>query len=405
MKNFFGNIKWSQILAGALAAVTSFLFMNKIGIAGSVIGAAVASIVTALATQIYQDVLKASQQTMQKIAGTDEDSEDSEGSETGDGEGEGKGKGKGASERKPRAAVGVVDPYGAQMQAREAQDADLAENLEKTTVAGAGSATGIDATGVKDEDFAGFTSVTETAPTQVLPAAMRDAAVEASLDAEPSPMQQRRAISSGAGAGSEKRGSGHASGTLGESGNSGKSAKPGAKQLSPKAKMFIVALVCSLLAVLLTAVIISIATAGEGLGAKPAVVQQQTQTPYQDVPSTDDYETRTPLDDETATDDSSDDASATASASASSTDEATESPSASTSASASPSASSSASPTKEATKEPASSSSPTSDSTASASPTSSASPSAADDSTAGNDSNTTTNCSHSTSGRVDSRCA
>lgn len=400
MKNFFGNIKWSQILAGALAAVTSFLFMNKIGIAGSVIGAAVASIVTALATQIYQDVLKASQQTMQKIAGTDEDSEDSEGSETGDGEGEGKGKG--ASERKPRAAVGVVDPYGAQMQAREAQDADLAENLEKTTVAGAGSATGIDATGVKDEDFAGFTSVTETAPTQVLPAAMRDAAVEASLDAEPSPMQQRRAISSGAGAGSEKHGSGHASS---KSGNSSKSAKSGAKQLSPKAKMFIVALVCSLLAVLLTAVIISIATAGEGLGAKPAVVQQQTQTPYQDVPSTDDYETRTPLDDETATDDSSDDASATASASASSTDEATESPSASTSASASPSASSSASPTKEATKEPASSSSPTSDSTASASPTSSASPSAADDSTAGNDSNTTTNCSHSTSGRVDSRCA
>ena len=70
MKNFFGNIKWAQILAGALAAVTSFLLMNQIGIAGSLIGAGVASIVTALATQIYQSVIDESHDKMrEQLAG------------------------------------------------------------------------------------------------------------------------------------------------------------------------------------------------------------------------------------------------------------------------------------------------------------------------------------------------
>lgn len=65
MRNFFKGISFSSICAGALAAVTSFLFSAKIGIAGSVIGVATGSIVSAVATQVYKNVLKASGEKIQ----------------------------------------------------------------------------------------------------------------------------------------------------------------------------------------------------------------------------------------------------------------------------------------------------------------------------------------------------
>ncbi|MCH4209247.1 hypothetical protein [Bifidobacterium sp.] len=67
MRNFFKGISWSQIGAGALAAVTSFLLSAKIGIAGSVIGVAIGSMVSAVASQIYQNVLKASSKKIQDV--------------------------------------------------------------------------------------------------------------------------------------------------------------------------------------------------------------------------------------------------------------------------------------------------------------------------------------------------
>jgi len=54
VKKFFEGLSISPIVAGALAAVTSFLLASKIGIAGSVIGAAASYIVSAVATNIYQ---------------------------------------------------------------------------------------------------------------------------------------------------------------------------------------------------------------------------------------------------------------------------------------------------------------------------------------------------------------
>ncbi|KFI73881.1 hypothetical protein [Bifidobacterium mongoliense] len=65
MKNFFKGISFSQIGAGALAAVTSFLLSARIGLAGSVIGVAIGSIVSAISSQIYQNVLKASSKKIQ----------------------------------------------------------------------------------------------------------------------------------------------------------------------------------------------------------------------------------------------------------------------------------------------------------------------------------------------------
>ena len=73
MKKFFEGLSISSIVAGALAAVTSFLLASKIGISGSVIGAAASYIVSAVATNIYQNVLQASGEKLQSVGSTDDD--------------------------------------------------------------------------------------------------------------------------------------------------------------------------------------------------------------------------------------------------------------------------------------------------------------------------------------------
>lgn len=74
MKNFFHDISWAQIAAGALAAMTSFWLAAKIGVAGSIIGVAIGSIVSAVASQIYKNVLEASGQKFQEtVIGGDDD--------------------------------------------------------------------------------------------------------------------------------------------------------------------------------------------------------------------------------------------------------------------------------------------------------------------------------------------
>ena len=67
MKNFFKGISFTQVLAGSLAAVTSFLLASKIGIAGSVIGVAIGSIVSAVASQLYQNVIHASSKKLSEV--------------------------------------------------------------------------------------------------------------------------------------------------------------------------------------------------------------------------------------------------------------------------------------------------------------------------------------------------
>ncbi|MFR0569141.1 hypothetical protein ACLUXI_05380 [Bifidobacterium apri] len=78
MKNFFKGISVPQLVAGALAAVTSFLLSAKIGIAGSVIGVAVGSIVSAVSSQLYQNILKASSEKLQDVKGVDDEHPDSD---------------------------------------------------------------------------------------------------------------------------------------------------------------------------------------------------------------------------------------------------------------------------------------------------------------------------------------
>lgn len=59
-KGLFDGISIPQIIAGAAAAATSVAFASKIGIAGSVIGAAVSSVITVVSSQVYRHFISAS---------------------------------------------------------------------------------------------------------------------------------------------------------------------------------------------------------------------------------------------------------------------------------------------------------------------------------------------------------
>lgn len=83
MRRFFRNISWVQIFAGALAAVTVFFFSAKIGLAGSIIGVAVASVISTFSSQLYQNVLKESSKKIKKVRTSDgSDSESDEGEDS-----------------------------------------------------------------------------------------------------------------------------------------------------------------------------------------------------------------------------------------------------------------------------------------------------------------------------------
>ena len=53
-KGLFDDISIPQIIAGAAAAATSVALASKIGIAGSVIGAAVSSVITVVSSQVCE---------------------------------------------------------------------------------------------------------------------------------------------------------------------------------------------------------------------------------------------------------------------------------------------------------------------------------------------------------------
>lgn len=63
----FNDLSISQVVAGALAAVTSVALSSQIGIAGSIIGVAVASIVSTVASQLYRAMLTRSADKLRKI--------------------------------------------------------------------------------------------------------------------------------------------------------------------------------------------------------------------------------------------------------------------------------------------------------------------------------------------------
>lgn len=66
-EGLFDGISLAQIIAGAAAAATSMVLASKIGIGGSVIGAAVSSVVTVVSSQLYRKFLTASAQSSRAV--------------------------------------------------------------------------------------------------------------------------------------------------------------------------------------------------------------------------------------------------------------------------------------------------------------------------------------------------
>lgn len=65
---FFAGISWVQILSGGLAACTVFLLSARLGFAGTIVGAALASMISTFSSQLFQNILKESGRQLKKVA-------------------------------------------------------------------------------------------------------------------------------------------------------------------------------------------------------------------------------------------------------------------------------------------------------------------------------------------------
>ncbi len=72
-RNFFKNISFAQIAASGLSAITVFFLTAKIGLAGSIIGAALASIISTISSQLYKNVID---ESSKRIKGKSDDDQD-----------------------------------------------------------------------------------------------------------------------------------------------------------------------------------------------------------------------------------------------------------------------------------------------------------------------------------------
>ena len=64
----FDDFSFTAVAASALTAATSFLLTSKIGLAGSLIGAMVAAVISTVSTQVYKGMLTASAERIREAA-------------------------------------------------------------------------------------------------------------------------------------------------------------------------------------------------------------------------------------------------------------------------------------------------------------------------------------------------
>ncbi|MFT9397541.1 MAG: hypothetical protein ABF545_05685 [Bifidobacterium psychraerophilum] len=258
MKRFFHDISWVQILAGALAAVTAFLLSSRIGIAGSVIGVAVGSIVSAFASQLYQNVLDESSKKLHDTVGSSDDGSD--GADGSGAAGGSDGNGTAADDQETRTIVGLAGAINA----AEADAAAIAGDK-------AGSAAKPDAstieTGVQTELVNGLSSSQKPKDvTSVMdPAVTKDASTDStSILTQGNGGQPLAAAPSGKGT---AKGTPATSPRVVGSGNAvhpkvGQHAKPQRRKVSRN--VIIVSIVSALITVGITAGIIYALTGGQG---------------------------------------------------------------------------------------------------------------------------------------------
>lgn len=70
LRSLFDDLSIAQVIAGALAAATVFLLSSVIGVAGSLIGAAIGSVISAVSSQVYKKALSASADKLRDVGPT-----------------------------------------------------------------------------------------------------------------------------------------------------------------------------------------------------------------------------------------------------------------------------------------------------------------------------------------------
>jgi ABC-type Co2+ transport system permease subunit len=75
-KSLFDNVSFAAVIASALAAATSLFLSTKIGLAGSIIGAAVAAGASSLAMQVYQSILSKSAEKIRHFSSAEDGADD-----------------------------------------------------------------------------------------------------------------------------------------------------------------------------------------------------------------------------------------------------------------------------------------------------------------------------------------
>ena len=258
-----------QVAAGALAAVTSMLLSSKIGIAGSVIGVAVGSVVSTLSSQIYKQFLQASADKLRELSPV--------GDAAGDGVEMANGAGVSAGQASMAGATRVMDPAATRLMSRVGQP---------------GAAAGISG---PESAFAGATRVMDPAATRVMgrdseTVVMNPANVDGGANGAAQGAAGDDAFAGFAGAtrvAATAAGSDAAGETPtrtvadlraeGETGVLRGRAEHLRRQRMQRG-VIVVSVVSSLVAVLLCAGIINLVTAGEGVGTKTEPLFSGTST-------------------------------------------------------------------------------------------------------------------------------
>lgn len=70
LRGLFDDLSIAQVIAGALAAATVFFLSSVIGVAGSLIGAAIGSVISAVSSQVYKKALSASADKLRDASST-----------------------------------------------------------------------------------------------------------------------------------------------------------------------------------------------------------------------------------------------------------------------------------------------------------------------------------------------
>lgn len=314
LRDLFDDLSFAQVGAGALAAVTSMLLSSQIGIAGSVIGVAAGSVVSAVSSQVYKKFLAASAEKIKEIPVV-------AGAATalaGDHEAE-EGETNAAGVTVAASAAGEATATG-----EHPADADAggvagehAADLGRTAADRA----------VAPDDAAGVTSVTSVTP--VTPAADKAALADG-----------RVLVGESAGLGAAP-----SSASVARLSPEAVVAKARvSREARKRRRILAVTVASSLAAVLVTAGVVMLATQGEGLGTKPSSglvpAREQVNRPADGVAAVESSSSQKSSASASSSDDASSSSSSSASSSASSS---SGSSSAASSASTSSSASSSAS--------------------------------------------------------------